>query len=89
MDFLMDLRWSYCLQNGLPLDMDVYDLASWCSLGELTEVSARNRGRSVDVPDFTRGGWKTAKPLGIVDVDLAKLGLDASSVGKDNSALNV
>ena len=89
MDFLMDLRWSYCLQNGLPLDMDVYDLASWCSLGELTEVSARNRGRSMDVPDFTRGGWKTAKPLGIVDVDLAKLGLSASSVGKDSSALNV
>ena len=89
MDFLMDLRWSYCLQNGLPLDMDVYDLASWCSLGELTERSARNRGRAMDVPDFTRGGWKTAKPLGIVDVDLTKLGLDASAVGKDSSALNV
>jgi hypothetical protein len=89
MDFLMDLRWSYCLQNGLPLDMDVYDLASWCSLGELTEISATNRGRSMDVPDFTRGGWKTAKPLGIVDIDLAKIGLDASAVGKDASALNV
>ena len=89
MDFLMDLRWSYCLQNGLPLDMDVYDLASWCALGELTEKSATNRGRSMDVPDFTRGGWKTAKPLGIVDVDLAKLGLSASSVDKDSSALSV
>ena len=89
MDFLMDLRWSYCLQNGLPLDMDVYDLASWCSLCELTEVSAKNRGRSMDVPDFTRGGWKTAKPLGIVDVDLAKLGLDVNSAKKDASALSV
>ena len=74
MDFLMDLRLCYCLQNGLPLDMDVYDLATSCSLAELTERSATNRGASQDVPDFTCGGWKTAKPLGIVDVDLEKLG---------------
>ena len=35
-----------------------------------------NRGRSMDVPDFTRGGWKTAKPLGLVDIDLAKMPFD-------------
>ena len=74
MDFIMDLRWAYCLQNGLPLDMDVYDLASWCCLGELTERSVTHRSASVDVPDFTRGGWCAAKPLGIVDVNLAKMG---------------
>ena len=38
-------------------------------------------------PDFTRGGWKTAKPLGIVDVDLSKF--DFKGVKKDASALNV
>ena len=89
MDFLMDLRWAFCLQNGLPLDMNVYDLASWCSLCELTEKSVRNRSNSVDVPDFTRGGWKTTKPLGLVDVDLSKMGLDAAGVKADKSALNV
>ena len=89
MDFLMDLRWAYCLQNGLPLDMNVYDLASWCSLCELTEKSVRNRSRTMDVPDFTRGGWKTAAPLGLVDVDMNKMGLDAGSVKKDEAALNV
>ena len=75
MDFLMVLRLSYCLQNGLPLDMNVYDLASTCCLCELTEKSADNRGRSIDIPDFTRGAWKTAPKLGLVDVDIAKLGL--------------
>ncbi len=89
MDFLMDLRWAFCLQNGLPLDMNVYDLASWCSLCELTEKSVRNRSNSVDVPDFTRGGWKTTKPLGLVDVDLSKMGLDAAGVKADKSALTV
>jgi hypothetical protein len=79
MDFLMDLRWVYCLQNGLPLDMDVYDLASWSCLCELTEKSQAMRGAPVDIPDFTRGAWKTAKPLDIVTVDLAKC--DFSRVG--------
>ena len=89
MDFLMDLRWCYCLQNGLPLDTDVYDLASWCCLAELSETSVRNRSTSVDVPDFTRGGWKTAEPLGIVDVDLVKMGFDPKVIKSDSSALSV
>lgn len=87
MDFLMDLRLCYCLQNGLPLDMDVYDLAASCSICELSERSALNRGASQDVPDFTRGGWKTAKPLGIETVDLEKLGI--RDVTRDESQLNV
>ena len=87
MDFLMDLRLCYCLQNGLPLDMDVYDLAASCAVCELSERSALNRGNSVDVPDFTRGGWKTAKPLGIESIDLGKLGL--TDVKADDAQLNV
>ncbi len=87
MDFLMDLRLCYCLQNGLPLDMDVYDLAASCSICELSERSALNRGASQDVPDFTKGGWKSAKPLDIVTIDLEKLGL--TDVEKDESQLNV
>ena len=75
-DFMMDLRWAYCLQNGLPLDQDVYDLASWSTINELSERSVRNRSATIDVPDFTRGGWKTAKPLDIWDIDLKKLDLE-------------
>ena len=75
MDFLMVLRLAYCMQNGLPLDQNVYDLASWCCLCELSEKSVRNRSASMDIPDFTRGAWKTQKPYGFDDVDLAKMGL--------------
>lgn len=66
MDFVMLWRMVYCLRNGLPLDQDVYDAAAWTVVGPLSERSVRNRGRSYDVPDFTRGKWKTLKPLGIV-----------------------
>ena len=57
MDFMMDSRLVYCLQNGLPLDMDVYDLAEWCSLGELGALSMDNNSAAVTFPDFTRGHW--------------------------------
>ena len=76
MDFIMDLRWVYCLQNGLPLDMDVYDLASWSCLCEVTERSQARRGAPEDIPDFTRGAWQTMKPLGIETIDLAKMGIE-------------
>ncbi len=33
MDFMMDYRLVYCLQNGLPLDQDVYDAAEWSCIG--------------------------------------------------------
>ncbi len=58
MDFIMDARLVYCLQNGLPLDMDVYDLAEWCCLAELGELSMDNNCAAVAFPDFTRGDWK-------------------------------
>jgi hypothetical protein len=66
MDFIMDSRLSYCLRKGLPLDQDVYDAATWLSIVELSNISVNNRGNSVEVPDFTRGAWVDAKPLGIV-----------------------
>lgn len=54
----MDARLVYCLQNGLPLDIDVYDLAEWCALAELGALSMDNGCAAVSFPDFTRGDWK-------------------------------
>ncbi|MDE6460030.1 MAG: Gfo/Idh/MocA family oxidoreductase, partial [Paramuribaculum sp.] len=61
MDFMMDARLVYCLQNGLPLDMDVYDLAEWCCIGELGALSMDNNSAAVTFPDFTRGHWNDQK----------------------------
>ena len=60
MDFIMDYRLVYCLRNGLPLDMDVYDLAEWCCLAPLSRLSLENDNRPVEIPDFTRGAWEKA-----------------------------
>lgn len=56
-DFVMDYRLIYCLCNGLPLDMDVYDMAESCCVIELSRISLENGNRPVEVPDFTRGAW--------------------------------
>lgn len=58
MDFTMDSRLVYCLLAGLPLDMDVYDMAEWCCLGELGALSMDHGCAAVEFPDFTRGAWQ-------------------------------
>lgn len=63
MDFIMDYRLIYCLQRGLPLDMDVYDLAEWSCLAPLTAISLENNSAPVEIPDFTRGAWNKVKGL--------------------------
>ena len=68
MDYIMDLRWSFCMRNGLPLDMDVYDLASWSSIVPCSAESDRNGGMPVELPDFTRGAWRVARPAEIGDI---------------------
>ena len=67
MDFVMLWRMVYNLRNGLPMDQDVYDAASWSAVTPLSEVSVANRGQSLDFPDFTRGEWKSRKPEYWVD----------------------
>ena len=52
--YLMDYRLVDRLLRGLPLDMDVYDLAEWCSVVELSELSISNGFVPVDMPCFCR-----------------------------------
>ena len=57
MDYIMHYRLVYCLRNGLPLDMDVYDLAEWSCPAALSSISIAHGSAPVAVPDFTRGSW--------------------------------
>jgi hypothetical protein len=66
MDFIEDYRLIKCLREGTPTDMNVYDAAALSSVVELSVQSNARKARAVDVPDFTRGRWRTTPPLGIV-----------------------
>lgn len=65
MDFLMTWRIIDCLRNGLPMDIDVYDAAAWSVITPLSEKSVANHSKPFDIPDFTRGSWKTNQPVDI------------------------
>lgn len=66
MDYLMLFRIIECLQNGEPLDQNVYEGCFWSAVGPLSEKSVVEGGAPQVFPDFTRGNWKTTRPLGIV-----------------------
>lgn len=61
MNYAMDRRLVYCLRNGLPLDIDVYDAAEWSCIAELSRQSAQNNSQPVAIPDFTNGHWQDIK----------------------------
>ena len=89
MDFLMDLRWVYCLQNGLPMDTDVYDLATYSSIVELSERSVNAGSRPIEFPDYTRGGWKTAKPFTVEEFDISKFDFSTRPIAADKAQQKV
>jgi predicted dehydrogenase len=66
MDFIEDHRLIRCLREGLPTDMNVYDAAALSAVIEASVRSVRRRSDAIDIPDFTRGKWKSLPPLGIV-----------------------
>ena len=66
MDGMMVYRIIECLQQGLPLDQNVYEGAFWSAVAPLSEASVRQGGAPQQFPDFTRGNWKQTKPLEII-----------------------
>lgn len=66
MDFLMLFRIIECLREGQPLDQNLYEGCFWSAVGPLSEKSVTEDGMPQVFPDFTRGNWKTTKPLEIV-----------------------
>jgi hypothetical protein len=66
MDYMEDYRLIKCLREGLATDMTVYDAASMSALVELTARSNESKSRPLDIPDFTRGQWRTNPKLEIV-----------------------
>jgi len=66
MDAIMNFRSIECLRNGEPLDQNVYEGALWSAVTPLSRKSVAEDGMPQDFPDFTRGQWKTTKPLAII-----------------------
>ena len=66
MDRFMWLEFTKCLSEGLPFPIDVYDAAAWMSISYLSEISIKNGGAPVEIPDFTNGAYKTREAKDVI-----------------------
>ena len=57
MDWLVVESFFDAIKRGDVPPIDTYDTASWAAITPLSELSIRNNGAAVDIPDFTRGAW--------------------------------
>ncbi len=67
-DFIMLKRFFYCVQNKLPMPIDVYDACSWMVVTALSAQSIAGGNIPVEFPDFTRGQYKTRKTVDVLDL---------------------
>jgi len=50
-DYIMEMSWIHSLRNGRPMPQNVYDLASWSSIVELSRQSVEDYGVLVNESD--------------------------------------
>ena len=67
MDYVMSWRLLDCLRRGATPDSVVYDAAAWSCIIETSVHSVANGSAPVNIPDFTRGLWRTMQPLAIAE----------------------
>jgi predicted dehydrogenase len=63
MDFFVDHAFIECIKRGTEFPLDVYDYASWYAITPLSEKSIIEGGTLQNIPDFTKGKWKTRKQI--------------------------
>lgn len=68
-DFIVLYRVIDALNEGRPLDQDVYDAATWSAVGPLSRISIEQGGSPVSFPDFTRGRWEEDRDLEVMALD--------------------
>ncbi len=51
------------VKNGVNTPIDTYDTAAWISIGLLSDMSIKQGGAPVEVPDFTNGKWQNREPV--------------------------
>ncbi|GAB3880555.1 Gfo/Idh/MocA family protein [Spirosoma agri] len=62
-DFFVLRGFIESIKNQVAPPIDVYDAAAWSAISPLSEQSIAGGSKPMEIPDFTRGKWKTNKPI--------------------------
>ena len=68
MDYFEFEVFADCLKNGKEMPIDVYDAVSWMSITFLSEMSLKQGGMPVEIPDFTKGAYKNRPPMDVFEM---------------------
>ena len=66
MDVFEFRAFANALKNNEEMPIDVYDAAAWMCITALSAESIKQNGAPIQIPDFTRGAYKTRKPQDVV-----------------------
>lgn len=66
MDGIMFSRFIRSLMLGEPMEIDVYDGATWMAISTLSEKSIAEGGAPQSIPDFTNGKWLIREPKDVI-----------------------
>lgn len=70
MDFFVCNSFIEHIKQNKEFPLDVYDLATWYAITPLSEKSITKNGQVVQMPDFTRGKYKSRTPVfGLMDTN--------------------
>lgn len=56
------------IRENKPFPLDLYDGVLMAAIGPLSEESIAKKSKVIDVPDFTRGKWKTRNPYFALEI---------------------
>jgi hypothetical protein len=62
-DFFVLRGFIESIKNQVAPPIDVYDAAAWSAISPLSEQSIAGGSKPMEIPDFTKGKWKTNKPI--------------------------
>jgi len=61
-DGIMLKQFIQAIRENKPLPLDLYDGVLMAAIGPLSEMSIKKKNNVIEVPDFTRGKWKSRTP---------------------------
>ena len=63
MDFFVINAFVEAVKASAPMPIDIYDAVAWSAITPLSEASIAGGFKTLELPDFTAGAWKTRKPI--------------------------
>lgn len=63
MDYFVIHAFIGALKAKAPMPIDIFDAVTWSAITPLSEQSIAQGFQTLDFPDFTRGVWKSRKPI--------------------------